>query len=48
MQLLILLLGLIAVGFGLLAAVPVVVCSTASAYRQLFGVDDAKGVLTSR
>ena len=48
MQLLILLLGLIAIGFGLLAAVPVVVCSTASAYRQLFGVDDAKGVLTSR
>ena len=48
MQLVILLLGLIAFGFGLLAAIPVVVCITASAYRQLFGVDDAMGVLTSR
>ena len=48
MQLLILLLGLIALGFGLLAAIPVVVCSTASAYRQLFGVDDSMGVLNGR
>ena len=36
-QTLILLLGAIACGFGLLAAIPVVACSTASAYRQLFG-----------
>ena len=48
MQLVIILLGLIAFGFGLLAAIPVVVCSTASAYRQLFGVDDSTGFLTSR
>ena len=47
-QLVIILLGLIAFGFGLLAAIPVVVCSTASAYRQLFGVDDSTGFLTSR
>ena len=46
MQLVILLLGLIAFGFGLLAALPVVVCSTAAAYRQLFGVDDSAEVLT--
>ena len=46
MQLVILLLGLIAFGFGLLAALPVVICSTASAYRQLFGVDDSAEVLT--
>ena len=46
MQILILLLGLIAFGFGLLAAIPVVVCSTASAYRQLFGIDDSTGFLT--
>ena len=36
LQTLILLLGVIACGFGLLAAIPVVTCSTASAYRQLF------------
>ena len=36
LQTLILLLGAIACGFGLLAAIPVVACSTASAYRQLF------------
>ena len=36
-QILILLLGVIACGFGLLAAIPVVACSTASAYRHLFG-----------
>ena len=47
MQLVILLLGLIAFGFGLLAALPVVICSTASAYRQLFGVDDSAEVLTN-
>lgn len=45
MQVVILLLGVIACGFGLLAAIPVVVCSTASAYRQLFGTDDAAGFL---
>ena len=48
MQLVILLLGLIAFGFGLLAAIPVVVCITASAYRQLFDGDDPTGVLTGR
>ena len=46
MQLLILLLGLIAFGFGLLAAIPMVVCITASAYRQLFDSDDSTGGLT--
>ena len=46
MQLAIILLGLIAFGFGLLAAIPVVMCSTASAYRQLFGADDSTGLLT--
>ena len=46
MQLLILLMGLIAFGFGLLAAIPVVVCITASAYRQLFDSDDSTGCLT--
>ena len=46
MQLVIILLGLIAFGFGLLAAIPVVMCSTASAYRQLFGADDSTGLLT--
>jgi len=39
LQALILLLGVIACGFGLLAAIPVVTCSTASAYRQLFGAE---------
>ena len=48
MQLVIILLGLIAFGFGLLAAIPVVVCSTAFAYRQLFGVDDSSFSLTNR
>ena len=43
-----LLLGLIACGFGLLAAIPVVVCSTASAYRQLFGSDDRADFLKGR
>ena len=33
LQALILLLGVIACGFGLLAAIPMVACSTASAYR---------------
>ena len=46
MQLVIILLGLIAFGFGLLAAIPVVMCSTASAYRQLFCADDSMGLLT--
>ena len=43
LQTLILLLGAIACGFGLLAAIPVVACSTASAYRQLFGAGAEKG-----
>ena len=37
LQALILLLGVIARAFGLLTAIPMVACSTASAYRQLFG-----------
>ena len=43
LQTLILLLGAIACGFGLLAAIPVVACSTASAYRQLFGAGAETG-----
>jgi uncharacterized membrane protein len=43
LQTLILLLGVIACGFGLLAAIPVVACSTASAYRQLFGSGTGTG-----
>ena len=43
LQTLILLLGVIACGFGLLAAIPMVACSTASAYRQLFGSGTGKG-----
>ena len=42
LQALILLLGVIACGFGLLADIPVVACSTASAYRQLFGPGTGK------
>ena len=45
MQLGVILLGALACGFGLLAAIPVVVCSTASAYRQLFETDDQTGLL---
>ena len=43
LQALILLLGVIACGFGFLAAIPMVACSTASAYRQLFGSGNGKG-----
>ena len=43
LQTLILLLGAIACGFGLLAAIPVVACSAASAYRQLFGAGTGTG-----
>ena len=43
LQALILLLGVIACGFGLLAAIPMVACSTASAYRQLFGAGTGTG-----
>ena len=45
MQVLITFLGALACGFGLLAAIPVVFGVTASAYRQLFGDDDAAGFL---
>ena len=41
-------LGFVACGFGLLAAVPVVSGLIASAYRQLFGDDDAAGFLSGR
>lgn len=37
LQAMILLLGVVACGFGLLAAIPLVACSTASAYQQLHG-----------
>ena len=47
-QVVILLLGVCACGFGLLAAVPVVFGITASAYRQLFGGDDTAGLLNGR
>ena len=40
MQVVILLIGFLACGFGLLAAIPVVFGVTASAYRQLFGAED--------
>ena len=43
LQALILLLGVIACGFGLLAAILMVACRTASAYRQLFGSGTGKG-----
>ena len=43
LQTLILLLGVMACGFGLLAAIPVVACSTASAYRQLFSAGAETG-----
>ena len=42
-QTLIFLLGAIACGFGLLAAIPVLACSTASAYRQVFGAGAETG-----
>ena len=42
------LLGVLACGFGVLAAIPVVTGMTASAYRQLFGDDDAAGFLSGR
>ena len=48
LQLGVLALGFVACGFGLLAAVPVVSGITASAYRQLFGDDDAAGFLSGR
>lgn len=48
LQLGVLVLGFMACGFGLLAAVPVVSGITASAYRQLFGDDDAAGFLSGR
>ena len=47
-QVVILLLGILACGFGLLAAVPVVFGITASGYRQLFGADDSAGFLKGR
>ena len=48
LQLGVLALGFVACGFGLLAAVPVVSGLTASAYRQLFGDDDAAGFMRDR
>ena len=42
------LLGVLACGFGVLAAIPVVTGMSASAYRQLFGDDDAAGFLSGR
>ena len=48
LQLGVLVLGFLACGFGLLAAIPMVSGITASAYRQLFGDDDAAGFLGGR
>ena len=48
LQLGVLALGFVACGFGLLAAVPVVSGLIASAYRQLFGDDDAAGFMSGR
>ena len=48
LQLGVLVLGFVACGFGLLAAVPVVSGITASAYLQLFGDDDPAGFLSGR
>ena len=48
LQLGVLVLGFLACGFGLVAAVPLVSGLTASAYRQLFGDDDAAGFLSGR
>ena len=47
-QVAILLMGALACGFGLLAAVPVVFGVTASAYRQLFGAEDQADFLNGR
>ena len=42
------LLGVLACGFGLLAAIPGVTGTSASAYREWFGDDDAAGFLSGR
>ena len=47
-QVAMLLMGALACGFGLLAAVPVVFGVTASAYRQLFGAEDIADFLNGR
>ena len=47
-QVAILLMGALACGFGLLAAVPVVFGVTASAYRQMFGAEDLADFLNGR
>jgi len=48
LQVVILLLGLLACVVGLVAAAPVCVCITGAAYRQLFGQDDAAGLLKNQ
>ena len=47
-QTIILLIGVLLMVLGLLAAVPLVFCITGAAYRQLFGSDDRAGFLTGR
>lgn len=39
----VLLIGVLACGIGLLAALPVAICMSAAGYRQLFGTVDSKG-----
>lgn len=45
---LILLAGVLALLAGLLVALPLVNCSLAAAYRQLFGPEDRAGLLSYR
>ena len=48
LQLVILLLGVLALLVGLVAAAPVCLCITGAAYRQLFGQEDQAGLLRSQ
>ena len=47
LQLVILLLGVLALLVGLVAAAPICLCITGAAYRQLFGIEDQAGLLRS-
>ena len=48
LQKIILLIGVLLMVLGLLAAVPLVFCITGAAYRQLFGSDDRADFLKGR
>jgi uncharacterized membrane protein len=48
LKVLILMLGVLACVVGLVAAAPVCLCITGAAYRQLFGQDDAAGLLKNQ